>query len=426
MMTKLTRRLVLKCDREGHVLSVVGGSHVLRGAGGEPRRLPLLLDTASAAKCERFLQRVRMGGAFGWELNVNDAGRALALLFAGLPKSDGLWIAAAETHHALIVLLDELPALDAPEATLDVRSQPEVPAAFQTAGGHAGFLLDELTRVNSELLGLQRELAKRNAELTAITKQRNELLAIAAHDLRNPLLVVQGYCDLLGLSGGLTPSTQRELVNQVQHASELMLHILEDTLEYSRLENGRVEPHPVALDFVKLVQRAAEVHQPIAARKNIALVVRVTGRLPQLRLDATHMEQVVGNLLSNAIKYSDAGGRIDIVLSRDGDCVVLDVSDQGQGIAEAELALLFRPFQTTSARPTAGESSTGLGLAIVRKLVQANGGEISVRSSLHQGSTFSVRLPVARGSATQLAQGAGERRAPPLLGKRSRPNRGQS
>lgn len=115
------------------------------------------------------------------------------------------------------------------------------------------------------------------------------------------------------------------------------------------------------------------------------------------------------------------GGLLDARSER----ALLQVSDRGQGIAESEIALLFKPFQTTSSRPTAGEPSTGLGLAIVRKLVEANGGQITVRSSLHEGSTFTVHFPVARSSATQLVE-TGAPRPPRLLGKRPRPNRGQS
>jgi signal transduction histidine kinase len=206
--------------------------------------------------------------------------------------------------------------------------------------------------------------------------------------------VDQGYCDLLWLGNGLAPDAQRELVERVQRAAALMLHVLEDTLDYSRLESETLQPHFSDLDLGALAREAVESYRALAERKQIQLLFSCCEELPRLRLDATNMEQILGNLLSNAIKYSDAGSRVELTLQRRGAHVVLSVADHGQGICEAELPLLFRPFQTTSARPTAGELSTGLGLAIVHKLVEANGGEVSVSSMLHQGSTFSVKLPV--------------------------------
>ena len=397
MTTRLSGRLVLRCDVEGRLLSSAGSTVAVHVHADDRRLLPLWVDRASAAKCERFLTRVRSGGAFGWELRLSDACGAQVLLFAGRPTPDReLCIVAADSPEALLCLLDEGTAVltgDPPHREPAGGSQPGAPPEREP-GLPAGVLMDELTRVNSELVGLQRELAKRNAELAAITKQRNELLASAAHDLRNPLLVMQGYCDLLGLGVGLSQGTQRELLGQVQDASELMLHILEDTLEYARLENGRIRPHPVEVDLAALTQKVVQAHRPIALRKQIELALDSPVKLPHLRLDATHLQQVIGNLLSNAIKYSHPGGRVDVALARDGDQLQLSVRDHGQGISASELPLLFRPFQTTSARPTAGESSTGLGLAIVRRLVEASGGQISVCSALDEGSTFTVRLPI--------------------------------
>jgi signal transduction histidine kinase len=107
------------------------------------------------------------------------------------------------------------------------------------------------------------------------------------------------------------------------------------------------------------------------------------------------MQQIVGNLLSNAIKYSNEGGDVEVSVFHTDAHALIRVQDHGQGIAESELPLLFRPFQTTSTRPTAGEQSTGLGLAIVHKLVEAHGGTVSVESALERGTTFTVSLPIA-------------------------------
>jgi signal transduction histidine kinase len=394
MSTTQARKLVLQCDRDGCVVHADAESGTLLGQPPFGELLPLLLDPASAAKCERFLQRARFGGAFGWELHLRARADA-PLLFAGQPLSHArILVVAAETHPQLLQLLDACCAQICDASLAIERASPgyAAPPPFSP--------LDELTRVNSALLGLQRELAKRNAELTAITRQRNELLAVAAHDLRNPLLVVQGYCDILSAGRSLAPDAQHGL-ERVQRAAELMQHVLEDTLEYARLENDQQRPRLAKLDLSMLARETADGYRALAERKQIQLLFSAPDDLPPLRLDATNVQQIIGNLLSNAIKYSEPGSQVQLALQRRGGDVVLSVRDQGQGISEAEVPLLFRPFQTTSARPTAGETSTGLGLAIVRKLVEANGGEISVSSSLHRGSTFSVTFP---------STGAAERR----------------
>ena len=164
-----------------------------------------------------------------------------------------------------------------------------------------------MTRVNNDLVSLQRDLAKRNAELTAITRQRNQLLATAAHDLRNPILVVQGYCDLLGIASSPEGSPQREFVAQVKQASELMLHVIEETLEFAQLEAGEVRPRRAPVDLSELVRRSAASYGPSAARKDIELVVTRTELVPLLWLDATNIERVIGNLLSNANQVFASG-----------------------------------------------------------------------------------------------------------------------
>jgi signal transduction histidine kinase len=407
----------------GRVIDADAASQALLGAHVCGELLALQVEHASAAKCERFVQRAGREGAFGWELNVHTAQGPLLLLFAGLPDGDSrLSILAAETPVALLGLLDRQHTSTAPHAHADLAASREPaqapPSVFSP--------LDELTRVNSDLVSLQRELAKRNAELAAVTRQRNELLAVAAHDLRNPLLVVQGYCDLLGVASDLTPNSQRELVDRVQHASELMLHVVEETLEYTRLEAHTAPQHVADIDLAKVACECAEGYRQLAERKHIELLVHCSTKLPRLQLDPTHVEQIVGNLLSNAIKYSDAGSEIELALSRRGAYAFLAVADHGQGIAEAEVPLLFRPFQTTSARPTAGEPSTGLGLAIVRKLVEANGGEISVQSCLQRGSTFTVKFPIGRASSVELKNGASDAVGAHPAAVLARTKRGQS
>jgi len=142
----------------------------------------------------------------------------------------------------------------------------------------------------------------------------------------------------------------------------------------------------------------------MAVHKGIELVLSQSEQVPALALDPSNIERVLGNLLSNAIKFAECGSKVEAALTRRDAQAVISVTDHGPGISDVEVPLLFRPFQTASARPTAGETSTGLGLAIVRELVEANGGEIAVRSRLHEGSTFEVRFTIPRVNVGKSAQ----------------------
>lgn len=397
-------KMVLRCDQHGQVLQTTTYPRGLHAGEGEYSSLSLMVERASRAKCERFLQRVRgLGAAFGWEMNVSVARETVSLLFAGLRQPDDqLLVAIASNYEDLLGALDhafgEPSAAESPLEAAGASSEARAPAARPRPN-----VLDELTRVNNDLVSLQRELAKRNADLTAITKQRNRLLATAAHDLRNPIMIVQGYCDLLGMTD-TGDGAQNELVEQLQRAAELMLHVIEDTLEFVGLESGKQNPRLQQVDLTEIVRRTVSSFRSMAEHKAIDLVVNKSEPVPPLALDPSNIERVLGNLLSNAIKFSERGGRVEVTLARRDAQAVLSVRDHGPGISELEVPLLFRPFQTASARPTAGEPSTGLGLAIVRELVEANGGEVSVRSKLHEGSTFEVRFTIPRVSVGKLTQ----------------------
>lgn len=400
-------KMVLRCDQQGQVLQTTTYPLGFRAGESAYSSLALMVDRASTAKCERFLQRIRdFGAAFGWEMDVSVARQHVSLLFAGLRQPDDqLLVAIASNHEELLATLESaLGELSAaafhPEALPPTSQSHTAPDPAQPN------VLHELTRVNNDLVSLQRELAKRNAELTAITKQRNRLLATAAHDLRNPIMIVQGYCDLLGMTASPVGGAQNELVAQLQRAAELMLHVIEDTLEYAALESGKLNPRLQQVDLGELVRRSVASYKSIAEHKKIELVVTHDEPVPPLALDPSNIERVLGNLLSNAIKFSEPGSKVEAALTKVDSQAVLAVIDHGPGISDVEVPLLFRPFQTASARPTAGESSTGLGLAIVRELVEANGGEVSVRSRLHEGSTFEVRFAIPRvnlGKPTQAA-----------------------
>jgi len=251
-----------------------------------------------------------------------------------------------------------------------------------------------LAGLNSELANAQRELARRNAELAGAVREKNQLLGMAAHDLRNPLGIIVGVVDLLGLELADSLSAEnRELFSRVASSAEYMLGLINDMLDYSKIDAGRLvlQLHPV--DIAELVRQSVAFNSILANKKAINLRFASERSAPRLNLDPRRIQQVLNNLISNAVKFSHGGSTITVTLQPGPAEVTIAVADQGQGIAAEELGKLFKPFSSTSTRSTDNERSTGLGLAIVRRIVEAHGGRISVESELGRGSTFYLSLP---------------------------------
>ena len=274
--------------------------------------------------------------------------------------------------------------------------RPELPAAdwpmpSSAVAVHEHF--DELTRLNNELATLQREGARKAAQLERLGKEKDRLLGVVSHDLRNPLSVIASYTDLL-LSGGVghLDHRQRKALESVARMSRFMFGLVEDLLDFSSFESGQVTLDRHLFDLAFEIADASEANQLLAAPKNIRIEPLCPERL-LIHADQFKIRQVLNNLLSNAVNYSRPGSLIRVRAWQRHDTVQLTVTDQGPGIPKGELDRLFAPFGRTSVRGTAGEKSTGLGLAIVRRIVEAHGGHIRVQSKVGRGSRFVVSLP---------------------------------
>jgi two-component system OmpR family sensor kinase len=257
-------------------------------------------------------------------------------------------------------------------------------------------VVQALASLNSELANAQRELARKNAELSNAIKEKNQLLGMAAHDLRNPLGVIVGIVDLLNdeLADSLSEE-DRELFSRVLSSAEYMVRLIDDMLDYSKIDAGRLELQLHSVDVAELIRQNLAFNSILANKKGIKLHFESDGLPPPLKLDSRRIQQVLNNLVSNALKFSHSGSTTTVTLRCSAAGVTIAIADGGQGIAADELGKLFKPFSSTSTRSTSGEKSTGLGLAIVRRIVEAHGGHIWVESELGRGSIFYVSLPAA-------------------------------
>ena len=241
------------------------------------------------------------------------------------------------------------------------------------------------------------EIAQKNTQLVELNTLKNQLLGMAAHDLRNPLSVVStASAFLLDDAGRLLPEAKRtDFLRRINSSSEFMLRMIDDLLDVAKIEAGRLDLELKDGDLCDLIEENLTLNRMLAKKKDIRLdFVPETG-LPLLLFDRGKVEQVLNNLISNALKFSAPNTVVAVQVSRTrGESIVVSVRDHGQGIPAGELENLFKPFSKTSVRSTGGERSTGLGLAICRKIVEGHHGRIWAESEVGKGSTFSFSLPV--------------------------------
>lgn len=259
---------------------------------------------------------------------------------------------------------------------------------------HACLARRQLHEALRALRESQSQLLDRNAALEQLNEQKNRLLGMAAHDLRNPLGVILTYSDFLESEAfDVLDDDQRDFVSTIKSTSEFMLHLINDLLDVSAIESGQLQLACAPTDLVELVRHNVARNRVLAHQKHIELDFKEPGPLPELTLDRGKIEQVLNNLIGNAVKYSHPHTCVKVVLTSDLHQATISVTDEGQGIPEADLSNLFKPFGRTSVQATAGEQSTGLGLAIVRNIIKGHGGNISVQSQVGKGSTFVFNLP---------------------------------
>lgn len=249
---------------------------------------------------------------------------------------------------------------------------------------------------------LMNQLSVQNVRLIELNDMKNKFLGIAAHDLRNPIAAFKGYLGILldGVLGNI-PEEQNQVLEKMQTTSNNMLTLINDLLDVSAIESGKLELKKEKVDLESYLQDIHAANSLLAKPKSIRLTLDVQPGIPDIWLDRNRIGQVINNLITNAIKFSYPETEISIRAERRGQAVSISVEDQGQGIPPEEMPKLFAEFSKTSVRATGGEKSTGLGLAIVKRLVEAHGGQVWVKSEVGKGSVFGFALPLENGNPLQ-------------------------
>jgi signal transduction histidine kinase len=268
-----------------------------------------------------------------------------------------------------------------------------------TLAGHAAVAISN-ARLHGALAQRTAELERANEELRWTTEAKDRFFASMSHELRTPLNSVLGYQSLLleGVVGHLEPQA-RGFLERAQRSTRNLLHLVNDVLDLSKIEAGKLELVMTPTRIRAIVEEALATIEPLADARQIAVEVEPWPPLPAVNTDADRVRQILINLLSNAVKFTDPGQvTLSAAVLGDGAAdgaqgwVELHVADTGAGIATENQERIFHEFEQIVGATSRG--GTGLGLPISRKLARLLGGDLTVQSELGRGSTFTLRLPV--------------------------------
>jgi signal transduction histidine kinase len=241
---------------------------------------------------------------------------------------------------------------------------------------------------------LFREIEKKSRQLEVASQHKSEFLANMSHELRTPLNAIIGFSEVLTdrLFGELNEK-QEEYLNDIYASGTHLLSLINDILDLSKIEAGRMELELTDFDLPTAIENALMLVRERAGRRSIALQTNLDDRLGQIQADERKVRQVILNLLSNAIKFTPEGGRIDVGAVLTDGFVAVSVRDTGIGIALDDQEKVFEEFRQVGASAKKIEG-TGLGLTLCRKFVELHGGKIWVQSELGVGSTFTFSIPL--------------------------------
>jgi two-component system, OmpR family, phosphate regulon sensor histidine kinase PhoR len=227
-----------------------------------------------------------------------------------------------------------------------------------------------------------------------ISKMKSDFVSAVSHELRTPLTSIKGYASIL-MTGKLGEVAEpiKDRLEKINKHSDGLVKLINDLLDISRIEAGRVEMKFEFHPLQQIVEAVADMLVPQLRDKKIELVQDIAPDLKPVFVDASQIERVFVNLANNAIKFTPAGGKITIKASDAGEFIQVDISDTGIGIAENDLEKIFEEFYRVSNPINETVQGTGLGLSLVKRIIEAHKGKIWVKSKVNSGTTFSFTVP---------------------------------
>ena len=239
-----------------------------------------------------------------------------------------------------------------------------------------------------------RELERANLNLSEMNRMKDMFLSTASHELRTPLTSIIAYAELLTDHNDRLDAPQRsEFLERLRSEAERLLGLINDILDVTRLETGKIQLDKKALSLAAVSRAAVETARPMAEQAQVTIEETHDGDATDVEADEVKIRQAVLNLIVNAVKFSPTGGKVTVRTFRSQDGVRIEVSDNGPGVAPEEISRIFTLFGQGVSKTAHGPSGLGIGLHLVKRVVEMHEGTVGVRSHPGQGSTFWIQLP---------------------------------
>ena len=341
--------------------------------------------------------RIKTKEAASWLIGAIAGVFVLAVTLLTLPLATLWWVVLVATVVAFVAV--SLLALLIITKYVAYKLKPVYSMVFSREV-HTAEMLDELKgkhveNISQELSSWADENDKEIARLKEIEKFRKQYLGNVAHELKTPIFNIHGYISTL-LDGGIDDEIiNRKYLERADKSVTRMINIIRDLDTISSLENDMSMMKSESFDIVALAKEIAEQCEMEAAKKNISIVVKFSQNLPSrfwVSADKFYIGQVLENLIMNSIRYGKEGGQTKLDFRDMLDKILIEVEDNGIGIAKGDAPRVFERFYRTDTGRSREQGGTGLGLAIVKHIVEAHGERVSVRSELGVGSTFTFTL----------------------------------
>jgi signal transduction histidine kinase len=403
MIEKQSQGLVLLCDLQGLILRVLRNDlNLEKAATGQ--LFFSLVDNASRAKAMNFLTEIKSQDAvLDWEMNVPVAAGIMTLHFAGGQAADSLLITAGTNSKFAEHLYEDMLRINNEQTNL-LRSALKDKLEMVSSHAESDLMYDDISRLNNDLIAMQRELASKNADLEQRIEERmyelrdaqerlvrheklsvlGQMASSVGHELRNPLAVINSSVYYLKLVQPHADDMIKKHLGIIEKEVWTSEKIITDLLDFARIESVDRE----AVSVSDLIRQTLE---RFPAPESVQVTLDIPIDLPQIFVDVRQLTQVLGNLTINACQAMKDGGKLTMDCGQltvdDISWILITVKDSGVGIPPENMGKLFEPLFTTKTK------GIGLGLAVSKKLTEANGGCIEVQSEPGKGSTFTIWLP---------------------------------
>lgn len=384
------------CNQAGKIKKLLRDSIGFASEAPEGKLVFSYIHSDSRQRFLDFLSEVKKKKvAFLYQIDFILGDNILPFVFGGVFSDPEVLIVASSNKTELFELINQIQEINNELMTRIRKLEKDKYENENKKKEEDNRIYNDITSLNNDLVNLQRELSKKNSELEYLNDLKNKFLGMAAHDLRNPIGIIGSYSDfLIDETKGNLSAEHKEFLGIINSSAQFMLALIDDLLDISRIESGKIDLHMELYPVGQLMTRIVNLNRVLSYKKNIEISLVDNNPGIMVFADAPKLEQVFNNLISNGIKFSMSGTTLKVEISSSDNSAIIAVHDNGQGIPADELNKLFKPFQKTSVKSTGGEKSTGLGLSIAKRIVEAHKGNIRVESTVGKGTSFFVELPL--------------------------------